>query len=291
MDALTIKQKLAHAKIHCYGDNPAEKRGIVSLVKLYSAIALTLAAAQVIGDSSNMMISGARIATGVIQKMSPTPSVDRSIIKASDRSSILAQSIDPELGVDERAIQSFVEIASKIESIKTTVYRDSGGENIGIGYCITKQLANKGRAGVVGDLRSAGISDATIHNILGSRAQQKKVVITTAQSIALLKVVAPDYVKICKQWLTPEVFDKLTPEQQAVPLWMTYNSGTNVKSFKKFKHAVSHHQDISQHVAPSFKVKDAGGIHWVKNDRAGSILATAWKSSTKSPSRSPTISI
>lgn len=132
----------------------------------------------------------------------------------------------------------FQAIAVLLEGVETSVYKDSGGWSIGAGYCVSRQVANKGRARVIDELHQAGIpiDKATM---LADPKKRHQVKITKEQAVNLLRVTQVEFEKTASKWLGKNHFDRLDEKQKASVTYLAYNvGGSNLHKFKALRAAI-----------------------------------------------------
>lgn len=181
--------------------------------------------------------------------------------------------------------KKFMALAVVIEGLKTEPYYDSGGVNIGMGYCVDKRIESVGIEQVKNELKKAGISQDNINLILqdstqGTRLNQKtkkeilNIHISPQQSLALLEQTAPQYREQAKNAIGAEIFNKLSAEEQDIWTYFAWNTGDNMPKFVKLLNGIRAGDafTVLNNVTPKFK-DDSNA--WHSNDRLGMAIKIA----------------
>lgn len=268
MNSKNFRHEDGMTSIISYGLKPRSDRPIFSIISGKAIIAFAAATA-------------ALLSTGSIEYQVQKPKAEQ--IKAND--------IDYD-GMSKEAIyqslikadEPFKAIAVLLEDVKTTVYYDSGGRNIGAGYLLTKQIASKGRGMVVAELTSAGIPLQKAMTITDPRSPDRdKIVITKAQAIKLLSINQVEYERAASKWLGQENYDNLDASQQAAVAYLAYNVGaTKLSKFTSLKSAIKdeHEGLIEKHLKVNYKDKHG---HVIENKRVGTVLQSAFLTPDDAP--------
>lgn len=173
--------------------------------------------------------------------------------------------------------QPFLALTTRLESFQPNAYFDSGGLNVGYGYCISKRSGEAGVKQVHEDLTQAGFSDKDINTLLnGKRAEQEKVQVSPIQALHLLAIAQEEYIMAARITVGGDTFDALPPHRQAALSWLTYNTGG--AGFAKFRNLIEAVQDnrpidAVNHITPRF-IDESGNR--VVNARAGTALIAAY---------------
>lgn len=181
-----------------------------------------------------------------------------------------------QLLAEKGGLSSFMALAVTVETYAPAPYWDTGGLNIGMGYCITRRVKEQGLPRVRRDLLVAGLAPSDITTLLGhDRQAQKKVMINENQAVALLRQIAPDYEERARSFVGAPTFDALPSHRQAALTWLAYNTGPNIDQFNRLRTAVqgNHPDQALSHLTPTYR--DSSG-HLVSNHRAGAYLAAAY---------------
>jgi GH24 family phage-related lysozyme (muramidase) len=177
-------------------------------------------------------------------------------------------------GPDETS--RFMALAVTVEGVRTQPYWDSAGLNIGMGYCITRRLAEEGPERVRADLTQVGLAPTTVAVLMGKdRRAQRAVSLSQEQAIALLRLVAPDYRARARAFIGAEAFDGLDEHKRNALTELTYNTGPNIEQFHHLRDAVRANRPVEaiSHITPTYRDSD-GTL--VRNTRAGAYLAAAF---------------
>jgi hypothetical protein len=250
-----------NARVTCFGDKPAADRGIFKLAKKFFATAALAALVSLAGSSA--IISHESIGITAVQEAAPD------IYGNEKDSSKLSDKM-----FDNGKL--FLAIATLIENVKTEVYYDAAGANIGIGYCIDRQMKDHGVDAVMNDLHQAGIPARQARLLTGSPDERSMAHIAVTQAINLLDITSDRYVKAAKKWLGNEHYDHLTDMQKTAITYLVYNVGAHhISGFKKLKSAIiaGHAGKIKHNITPMFRAQNG---KWQKNDRVGSLLTATW---------------
>lgn len=202
--------------------------------------------------------------------------------------------------------ENFMAFAVRLEDIKTTVYYDPGGANIGAGFCITKQLELHPRDEVVKMLEDAKIDHDTAIALTDPKMTDLKkpkkklskgLSISPESALILTKSLQKSYEATLisafdtagasvnpKKGLNQglELFNKLSPNERASYTWLNYNA--DISKFKRLNKAIyTSHDDnstprqkaaaktiIMNNLAPMYR--DNGTL--VKNTRAEAYLTS-----------------
>lgn len=173
-------------------------------------------------------------------------------------------------------LSRFMALAVTVESYAHTPYWDTAGLNVGMGYCITRRLQEQGPTRVRGDLISAGLASSDVVTLMGhDHHAQKKVNISEAQAVALLREIAPDYEARARAFVGAPTFNALPAHRQAALTWLAYNTGPNLDQFKRLRTAVqgNHPDQALTHLTPLYR-NHSGAM--VANQRAGAYLVAAY---------------
>lgn len=166
-------------------------------------------------------------------------------------------------------------LATAIENVEHGVYYDPGGTNIGMGYCVTKRVAEYGRERVTADLMGAGLSKKEAQALLsGNRKAHKGIELTSAGTLRLLEITKPDYQRLAEEAYGKEAFDKLPSNRQAVLTYIAYNTG-NVAQFKSLISAAHKGDHVKAMSNLAMRWKDHDGS-WQTNNRSRAWLQAAW---------------
>lgn len=265
--------------IKYYGDKPAHARGVVSLIKLAAVSAMFAAVAMWhgIGNNNHDTQNPKEYASQIVNQISGTVSngVVRAGFQGSPSYDDVADSHELSLRLFKNG-KSFMSLATMIEDLRTTVYYDVGGANIGMGYCITKQLSERGEEAVRDDMKKSHIPKDMIELLLGTRKEQKSASITVNQAVNLLDISTRMYERAASNWLGEDKFNNLTEMQRVSLTYLAYNVGIdNLQGFKKLKTAIIAGRDdqVAKHIVPYYKSEEG---KWVRNERAGDILTDTW---------------
>lgn len=169
--------------------------------------------------------------------------------------------------------EHFKAIAVLLEDVKTTIYKDSGGWSIGVGYCLSRQVANKGSERVVAELHQAGIPLDKAAMLVDPK-RRHKVTITKEQSVNLLQVTQKEFESTASRWLGGDHFERLDEKQKASVTYLAYNLGTsNLHKFKALRSAIrsDSHPLVKKHLVVKYKNADG---EMVENKRLNNILTT-----------------
>ena len=202
--------------------------------------------------------------------------------------------------------ENFMAFAVRLEDIKTTVYYDPGGANIGAGFCITKQLELHPREDVIKMLEDAKIDHTTAVSLTDPKMTDLKkpkkklakgLSISPESALILTKSLQKSYEATLisafdtagasvnpKKGLTQgaELFNKLSANEKASYTWLNYNA--DISRFKRLNKAIyTSHDDgatsrqkaaakaiIMNNLAPMYR--DNGTL--VKNTRAEAYLTS-----------------
>lgn len=198
------------------------------------------------------------------------------------------------------ANEQFLALAIRLEEPKQTVYFDNCGANIGLGYCLTVQVKNKGRENVINELTEAGIDSNTAKKLTSdkiilknSRSAAKDIKIDFKPMLILTKSLQPEYKNIAQNAINTEetpYWDKLPSNTQDALTWLAYNTGEdNFPKFKKLIKAVrlsttdlspkalaTNNAIIYKNLSPWFSdPNEPSG--YKENNRAGAFLIAAWQ--------------
>jgi len=143
---------------------------------------------------------------------------------------------------------SFLALALRLEEPKRVNYYDVCGANIGLGYCTTSQVREKGTKQVIKELTDAGVSleDAKLLThpkvLNGTNKKIAKDVVIPMESVVRLTIgISNTYRDIAKNSINTEdtdYFSKLDSNRQDVLTWLAYNTGEGFKNFKRLITAV-----------------------------------------------------
>lgn len=172
-------------------------------------------------------------------------------------------------------IDPFMALATAIENVEQRVYYDPGGTNLGMGYCVTKRVAEYGKERVQSDLIHAGLSAGQAKTLIGNdRKAHKSISLTPAGALRLLEITKPDYQGLAEDAYGKEAFAKLPAHRQAALTYIAYNTG-NVGQFISLIGAAhkGDHVKAMQNLAMHWKDQN-GARH--TNDRSRAWLQAAW---------------
>lgn len=198
------------------------------------------------------------------------------------------------------AKQQFLALVIRMEDPRRSVYYDVCGANIGLGYCLTSNVADKGKATVVQELKDAGISDDNIKLLTDDkvlngkkRSLVKNVSIDMNSVIKLTVNIQQSYQNIARMAInTAETnyWDKLDSHKQDALTYLAYNTGSKLMTFNRLIEAIRKStEDLSpkqkslndmviyKNLAPWFRDMETGTM--VKNERADAYLTMAMYSS------------
>lgn len=182
----------------------------------------------------------------------------------------------------------FAALAIKVEHLPETAYRDSGGVNVGAGYCVTKRMASKeGKVLVKKELTEVGFSEFEVEALMNVNASQedlKRIKVTEEQSLKLLAIVKSEYEKIAR-FSMGSLFDEVNERQKAVLTYMAYNVGYGLQGFSGLKGMIEKaiegkavgFEDWMKAMSPQFRTHK--GVK--TNYRLGFWAALMWKSEEK----------
>lgn len=257
--------------VTCYGEKPASDRGIYKIINKALAVSMLLVTAALMQSSceKNTHLESIAQPAAVIQY-------------DEDIDTITYDHITERTDLSEKLFDDgnlFLSLATMIENVKTEVYYDSGGANIGMGYCIDRQIKDSGVDAVLHDLKRAKIPNDQAALLIGSKREKSRAHITVTQAVNLLDITTDRYRSAAKSWLGNDNFESLTDMQKTAITYLTYNVGANhIHGFKRLKAAIldGHDERVKKNLAPMFR--DASGA-WQKNRRVGDVLSVTWNSS------------
>lgn len=202
--------------------------------------------------------------------------------------------------------ENFMAFAVRLEDIKTTVYYDPGGANIGAGFCITKQLSTHSRDEVIKMLEDAKIDhntavELTNPKITDLKRHNKKLAkglnISPESALILTKSLQKTYQSTLISAfdsvgvsMNPkkgdnqgqDLFNKLSPNEKAAYTWLNYNA--DISKFKRLIRAiyVLHGEDSTikqKAIAKNIIIKNLAPMYrengtLVKNTRAEAYLVS-----------------
>lgn len=157
-------------------------------------------------------------------------------------------------------IDGFASMATAIEEYKLKPYYDPGGLNVGMGYCITKRLAEYGKARVRADLSSAGFSSNEVDILLRGtdRKAIAKIEVNAVNAVRLIDATRDDYRGLARNAIGPAVFDKMPQHRQIAMAYLAYNTG-DVGQFKQLVSALRGGNDSKAMLNMTVKWRDNGG--------------------------------
>lgn len=140
-------------------------------------------------------------------------------------------------------VDEFAALATAVEDFKRKPYYDPGGLNVGMGYCVTKRLAEYGPARVGRDLAGAGFAPAQVEALIkNKKAEVQKIVVEPLHAVRLLEATKEDYRSLAEAAVGKSVFDKLPSNRQAALTHLAYNTG-NVAQFTQLVSATQKGND------------------------------------------------
>lgn len=169
----------------------------------------------------------------------------------------------------------FMALATVVENLENKPYYDSGGLNVGMGYCITKRIQENSKDQVQQELLQAGFSEEHVDTLLnGKRKDILKIEISNKQAIILLNETSKQYEQIAKDNIGEDIFNKLPKSEQAVWTYFAWNTGENMGQFKNLIKGIQdgNSAKVLDNVTPSFK--NANG-EWQQNKRLGIAIQTS----------------
>lgn len=198
------------------------------------------------------------------------------------------------------AKQEFLALALRMEDPRRKVYYDVCGANIGLGYCLTSNVADKGKEAVIQDLSEAGISQDNIKILINDkvlngkkRSLAKDVVIDMSSVVKLTVNIQKSYENIARISINTaqdNFWDKLDTHKQAALTYLAYNVGENLIGFNRLIGAIRKSTEdlnskqkaindmvIYKNLAPWFRDMETGTM--VKNERADAYITMAMYSS------------
>lgn len=182
----------------------------------------------------------------------------------------------------------FLQIVQSIENTATNKnpYWDSGGLNVGYGYCVTQRLKEFGKQRVIEDLTSIGISTGNaefmVENHLTKNSADKKRIsgigVSANQAESLAMTVRNDYRQRAKDALGSkngvDVFDGLLPNQQSAIVYLSYNA--DISKFKSLVDAVRNKDHVLAIKNMTPKATITTGVPKEALHRAGAWMATLY---------------
>jgi GH24 family phage-related lysozyme (muramidase) len=164
-----------------------------------------------------------------------------------------------QLSTSLMAVDLFASLATAVEDFKRKPYYDPGGLNVGMGYCITKRVAEYGADRVRSDLSSAGFAPSQVESLIkNKKAEVQKIIVEPMHAVRLLEATKEDYRSLAEAGIGKQVFDKLPPNRQAALTYLAYNTG-NVGQFKNLVSAVNHGHDSKAMLNLTVNWRDTGG--------------------------------
>lgn len=285
---LDARERLSSAPeaIFAFGPRPAEKRSFFAgLAMAAKASAIALPMALMSGMSAQLAIDAAERsaqkaaewaaaeAKHVIQAAARTPTPGEWLAKKLKGSPEDTSNYEVARLIAEK--DTFLSLATAVESVKTQVYYDPAGANIGMGYCITIRAIEYGPDRVKEDLAGAGMEEAKAEALAAGKAKAAKgASITLPGAVLLLEKTASDYREIARADVGEETFDNLPEHKQAVLSYLAYNAG-ELKGFKRLLRAVRSGDDPAamREMAPWWR--DSDGV-MKENHRLRAWAQAAW---------------
>lgn len=160
-------------------------------------------------------------------------------------------------------IDGFASMATAIEEYKEKPYYDPGGLNVGMGYCITKRLAEYGKERVRADLSSAGFTPTEVDTLLRNKDRKAiaKINVNAVNAVRLIDATRDDYRGLARNAIGASVFDKMPEHRQTAMSYLAYNTG-DVGQFKQLVSALRGGNDSKAMLNMTVKWRDNGGeIH------------------------------
>lgn len=171
----------------------------------------------------------------------------------------------------------FMGMALTIEKLPKFGYMDSGGANIGIGYCISCQLKNRGEEEVRDDLSRVGFSRHQIDDLVSEKPSRVRATeVTQLQALRLLALLKPRYEEMAIKAAGEEMWAKLPENKKATLTYLAYNTG-GVASFERLLGAAKKGNDLAVLREMSVVWKDRSGNER-KNHRLRAWAQAAWAS-------------
>lgn len=144
-------------------------------------------------------------------------------------------------------VDLFAAFAVAVEDFKPKPYYDSGGLNVGFGYCISKRKAEYGDARIRSDLTAAGFEPRQVESLLkDKKSEVAKIKVSPFQALRLLEITKPDYESIASGAVGHKKFAALPDNMRAMLTHLAYNTG-KVYQFRDLLNAV-HKGDARQTV-------------------------------------------
>lgn len=170
---------------------------------------------------------------------------------------------------------TFLSLATAVEDVKTKVYFDPAGANIGMGYNITLRSAEFGEERVESDLVAAGMRESHAKALAeGERKAAKAASISVPGAVILLEKTAEDYRERAREDLGAEIFDKLPEHKQAALAYLAYNAG-DIRDFRKMLRAIRSGDDQRAMMEMSTWWRDSEG-KFQENHRLRAWVQAAW---------------
>lgn len=267
----TVRHEDGMTSIICYGPRPKSERPLFSVIA--SSAATSFAVSIMLLLSTGQLNQKNEVITSKLPVDAINMEPNYENMSKESISNALIEKNEP-----------FKAIAVLLEDVRTDVYYDSGGRNIGAGYLLSKQIASKGRAGVIAELTSAGVPVKSALALTDSRSPDRdRVTITKGQAIRLLSINQLEYERAASKWLGKEVYADLSPSQQAAVAYLAYNVGaTKLSKFAALRKAIQQSDEglINKHLKVNYRNGD-GDI--IENKRVGSVLKTAFLSEEDAP--------
>lgn len=156
-------------------------------------------------------------------------------------------------------VDLFASLVTAIEDFKSKPYYDPGGLNVGMGYCVTKRIAEYGKTRIEADLTMAGFTPDEVETLIkNKKAAVSKITVTPLHAVKLIEAVREDYNSIARGGVGAEHFDKMAPHQQAAIQTLAYNTG-DVGKFKKLVAALRGGNDAKAMLNMTVSWRDSDG--------------------------------
>jgi hypothetical protein len=156
-------------------------------------------------------------------------------------------------------VDMFASIVTAIETFEEHPYYDPGGINVGMGYCVTKRLAEYGRERVEADLKFAGFNSSETRLLIANRDRKaiSKIKITALNAVKLIDATRADYMGIARD-AVGTTFDKMPEHRQIALGYLAYNTG-DVAQFRKLVTALRGGDDAAAMRNMTVKWRDHQG--------------------------------
>lgn len=219
--------------------------------------AQTAPASQVIEMAPNMAFPATAMAAAAAASAVPSAAPADRLAKALPNQGVGMNSRDISLSLMN--VDLFASLVTAIEDFKSKPYYDPGGLNVGMGYCITKRIAEYGKTRIEADLTTAGFTPDEVDTLIkNKRSAVSKITVTPLHAVKLIEAVREDYNSIARGAVGAEHFDKMAPHQQASIQTLAYNTG-DVGKFKNLVAALRGGNDAKAMLNMTVSWRDSDG--------------------------------